>query len=154
MFGQKTNAIVKAALGAAMGSAAGLMALSGAALAQDKGLGIELNTTLPADGACALLFVLDNQTKADFAAFHLDAAVYDKDKKIAGFYRLGFAEILGGAKSTVQFQLAGLDCEEISAVTVNPGPPGDCTTKDAGDAAACEAAPSITAGPGLGFEVQ
>ena len=145
MFGQKTSAIV---------TALALIGLSGAALAQDKGLGLELNTTLPAEGACALLFVLDNQTGADFAAFHLDASVYDKDKKIAGFYRLGFADVAGAAKSTVQFKVEGLDCEEISAVTINPGPPGGCTTKDEGDAKACEAAPQISAGPDLGIEVQ
>lgn len=142
----------KILMGAALmaGMMAGLM--TGAAQAQGKGLGVELNTTLPGEGGCALLFVADNQTKADFAAFHLDMSVYDRDKKIAGFYRMGFADIAGGAKSTVQFRLDGLDCEEISAVTVNPGPLGGCTTKAEGDAEACAAAPSLAAGPDLGFD--
>lgn len=148
MSGQMTGYLRKWGVMAAAMAAA----LAGAAQAQDKGLGVELNTTLPGEGGCALLFVADNQTKADFAAFHLDMSVYDRDKKIAGFYRMGFADIAGQAKSTVQFRLDGLDCEEISAVTVNPGPLGGCSTKAEGDAKACEATPSLAAGPDLGFD--
>lgn len=129
---------------------AGMTLAAQGALAQDKGLEVQLNAAKPVEGGCALIFVLDNQTGGDFDSFGLDVSVYGPTKTVDGFYRMNFSEIPGGGKTTVQFKLDGLDCTKVSQVGVNAGPLADCTAKEGSSAKICNTTPSLVAGPGLG----
>lgn len=122
---------------AIFGALALALAAAGVARAQPAekpSLSIELNALQPADSGCRLSFVATNGLDRDIDKIALEIVLFDAAGMVERMTVLDLKEVAAGKTRVRQFELAGVDCANISRILVNDakaceGPgldPGDC----------------------------
>ena len=117
---------------ARIGALLAMLALYEAALAEEAGVGIELNKLEQLDGACRAFLVIENGMGADFETLALDLVVFDSDGVIAERLAVDLAPLAAGKTLVKAFDIAGLACADAGRFLMNgmlecrsPGGGGD-----------------------------
>ena len=106
----------------ALGSAAALLALGGAALAQDgtrPSIQFELNKLESRKGACRLYFVINNRSAIDIGNLRLDIFVFDKAQIIARRAAIATRRLRPGKTYIRLFEIPDLSCASFGRIVVN-----------------------------------
>jgi len=116
----------------------------GAALAEEAGVGVELNKLEQVEGACRAFLVIENGMGADFEMLALDLVVFDANGVIAERLAVDLAPLAAGKTSVKAFDIAGLACADAGRVLMN----GVLGCRGAGGAADGCAGPVVPRGRG------
>jgi len=116
----------------------------GAALAEEAGVGVELNKLEQVEGACRAFLVIENGMGADFEMLALDLVVFDANGVIAERLAVDLAPLAAGKTSVKAFDIAGLACADAGRVLMN----GVLGCRGAGSAADGCAGPVVPRGRG------
>ena len=112
---------------------AGLMiavfAITSPALAEDKGLEVQLNKLEPQDAACRAYFVVDNKTTAAYDALKLDLVLFQTDGVIGKRLLVNLAPVKPEKRVIKQFDFSGMACDQVGSILVNDVP--ECTASSA-----------------------
>ncbi len=95
---------------------------SGAGIAQEKPLAIELNKTVDAGAGCRLTFVANNDTGAALDKASYEIAVFDSKKQVAKLLIFEFGKLAKGKTKVVEFEFPDIGCAAISRILVNTSP--------------------------------
>jgi hypothetical protein len=119
---------------AAAALATGLVA--NAALAEDaapaRALLLELNAVEPSEKGCRLTFVVNNQLGADLATAAFELALFDLNGVVGRLAVLEFRDLPEGKTKVSRFDLAAVDCGNLSRILVNDAT--QCTGQGVGAA--------------------
>lgn len=112
------------------------LALGGTgALADERGLMIELNALDPAEGgACQMSFVIENTHPQDIPQAVFQAVLFDTSGRVDRLTLFDFGALPAGRPRVRQFVVPGLECAALSRVLFN-----GVETCAGGDETACEA---------------
>ena len=112
---------------------------AGSAPAQDLQIGLNMLETRPE--ACRLTFVASNTTGVFIERLVIEAVLFTKAGRVAQFTLFDFAALPDGRQRVRQFDVAGLDCNDLGQVLLN-----GVSACDGADPATCAAAirPSST----------
>ena len=80
---------------------------------------LELNKLEPAQSACRVYFVVENQTEDEVAELHTDVYLFDRQETVLRGMVLQFACIRPKRTKVVPFELADLGCDAIGRVLLN-----------------------------------
>ncbi|KKB09894.1 hypothetical protein [Devosia chinhatensis] len=83
------------------------------------GLSLELNAVQPADAGCRLTFLAVNGFEDTLERASVETALFDSDGAIERIVTLDFKALSPGKTKVLQFELAGLDCTNLSRVLIN-----------------------------------
>ncbi|MBL8583253.1 MAG: hypothetical protein JNL61_13640 [Rhizobiaceae bacterium] len=97
----------------------GLVALAGAATAQEKAFTIELNDAQDIGGGCRLVYVATNDTGVALKKASYDVFTFKSDGKVGQSLVFQFGAFPVGKTKVVQFDLAGQPCSGLSRLLVN-----------------------------------
>jgi hypothetical protein len=106
------------------------IALVGPAAAQDAtiaatpaaapaSLALELNALQPAESGCRVTFLATNELGGALEQASVEMALFDREGTIDRIVTLDFKALSPGKTKVLQFQLAGLDCDNLGRVLVN-----------------------------------
>lgn len=95
---------------------------AGAASAQEKVVGIELNKAASSDAGCRLTFVVKNDTQSLLEKTSYEIAAFDASKTVMKLLVFEFGRLPVGKTKVVEFALAGVACTDISRILVNTSP--------------------------------
>lgn len=128
-------------------AAAAVLALAPyAALAQDTpaaapaapgALAFQLNKAETREGSCQLTFVIQNNTGVVIEKSIYNIAIVDSDGAVSQLVNIEFRPLPVGRPKVQGFGIAGIPCENISAISINEF--GECTTAN-GPSDVCETA--------------
>lgn len=96
-----------------------VLALAGTAMAQSPEFDIELNALTPSDAGCRVTFLATNRLGAELTRAAFEIALFGADGGIDRLVSLEFKAMPDGKARVLQFDLAGLTCENISRVLIN-----------------------------------
>ena len=82
-------------------------------------LSVELNAVEPQQGACRLVFVVENNLGADLSSLVLEAVVFDTAGKVKLLTLFDFRDVPDARPRVRQFDLAGADCTALGRVLLN-----------------------------------
>lgn len=129
-------------------AAAAVLALAPwAALAQDTpttapaaqgALAFQLNKAETREGSCQLTFVIQNNTGVVIEKSIYNIAIVDSDGEISQLVNIEFRPLPVGRPKVQGFGIAGVPCENISAISINEFT--ECTTDDGSASDVCETA--------------
>lgn len=106
----------------AMAAATGFLAagaLTGAALAEERELSVELNAAKAVEEGCRVSFLVANGMDTEIEASVFEIAVIGKDGGVTSLIRLDFGRLPEGKSRIRQFDLSGQACEEVGRVLLN-----------------------------------
>lgn len=111
-----------------------LLAFGVPAVAQEAGVGIELNKLEPREGACRAYLVLENGTGSAFESLKLDLVMFDPEGVVAKRLAVETAPLPAGKTRLKVFDIDGLSCARIGKLLLNAvlscedatGPREDC----------------------------
>lgn len=94
------------------------------AMAQDsatpgKHLSIELNTLTQQDGACRLIFLVENTLGADLNSAVFETVLFKTDGSVERLTLFDFQELPQGRPRVRQFDIPGTGCDAIGRVLIN-----------------------------------
>jgi hypothetical protein len=126
--------------------AAAVLALAPwAAIAQDTTtdsaggrLAFQLNKAETKEGSCQLTFVIQNNTGTVIQKSIYNIAIVDTDGAISQLVNIEFRPLPVGRPKVQGFGIAGVPCENISAISINEFT--ECTTEDGTASDVCETA--------------
>jgi hypothetical protein len=94
-----------------------------AALAQDaaasRSLDIELNALQQSEGGCRITFLAENRLGATIDRAALEIALFRTDGGIDRIVTLDFKALTPGKSKVLQFEIAGLACDELGRLLIN-----------------------------------
>lgn len=128
------------ALAAALiaGTAAPMLAQEAEAQTTNDKIVLELNDATDLDdGACRLVYVVENGTQTAIDNATYEVAMFNDRNVVSKMLLLEFGGLGAGKTRVVQFDVPGQTCGEISKILVNNQV--DCATAD-GDSTMCTAA--------------
>lgn len=97
-----------------------VMALASPAMAQSAPrFDIELNALTASESGCRVTFLATNRLGTELTRSALEVALFGADGAIDRLVSLEFKAMPEGKARVLQFDLAGLTCENISRVLVN-----------------------------------
>jgi archaellin len=99
-------------------------------------LRFELNKAETVEGACQLTFVVQNNTGTVINASSYNMAIIDSQGKVSTLITFEFRPLTLGRPKVQAFGLAGIPCENISAISINEFV--SCDTGDGTLATLCE----------------
>ena len=82
-------------------------------------LALELNATQPADAGCRVTFLATNTLGAVLDRAAVEVALFDTTGVIDRIVTLDFKALENGKTKVLQFELAGLACDQLGRVLVN-----------------------------------
>ena len=129
------------------------LGLCASAVAQDAAVpqfALELNAIQSADAGCRITFLATNRLGGPLDRAAVEVALFGPTGSIDRIVTLDFKNLAEGKTKVLQFELAGLDCADVSRVLVNDI--GTCE----GDGIApesCLAGLAATARPDITFGV-
>ncbi|MBF9030057.1 hypothetical protein HKCCE3408_06595 [Rhodobacterales bacterium HKCCE3408] len=82
-------------------------------------LGVELNATDPADGACALTFLVTNGLDADIDRAVFEIVLFDTSGTVMQLTLFDFGDLPAGRPRVRQFSVPGISCADIGRVLLN-----------------------------------
>lgn len=100
----------------------GFALLCAPALAQETPtprLALELNALQPAEAGCRVSFLATNELGAQLDRAAVELALFDKAGGIDRIVTLDFKDLSNGKTKVLQFQLTGLQCDNLGRVLVN-----------------------------------
>jgi hypothetical protein len=86
---------------------------------ENPALLLELNGAQPSDKGCRLTFVVTNNLGAELSKAAFEIALFNDAGVVDRLTVLDFNELPAGKTKVARFDLAGVDCTEISRVLVN-----------------------------------
>jgi archaellin len=99
-------------------------------------LRFELNKAETVEGACQLTFVVQNNTGTVINASSYNMAIIDSQGQVSTLITFEFRPLTLGRPKVQAFGLAGIPCENISAISINEFV--SCDTGDGTLSALCE----------------
>lgn len=84
-----------------------------------EGLSIRLNSLLPQDGACRMIFALDSALPEDIEALAAEIVVLDRAGRVERLTLLEFQALPAGRPRVRSFDLPDLDCADVGGLVVN-----------------------------------
>jgi hypothetical protein len=101
-------------------AAAGLFAAAPALAQTAPGkLQLELNAAQPTDKGCRLVFVIKNELGASLTRAALEIAMFNEAGVVDRLSVLEFKDLVAGKTKVSRFELAGVQCSNISRLLVN-----------------------------------
>ena len=100
----------------------GLVLLCAPVLAQETPtprLALELNALQSAEAGCRVSFLATNELGAQLDRAAVELALFDKAGSIDRIVTLDFKDLSAGKTKVLQFQLTGLQCDNLGRVLVN-----------------------------------
>lgn len=100
----------------------GLVLLCAPVLAQETStprFALELNALQPAEAGCRVSFLATNELGAQLDRAAVELALFDKAGSIDRIVTLDFKDLSAGKTKVLQFQLTGLQCDNLGRVLVN-----------------------------------
>lgn len=94
-------------------------AATGAAMAADGSVRIELNKLEDKDGSCRVHLVLENASTTSFEGYKLDLVLFGTDGIIARRLAVDVAPLRARKKSVKLFDVEGLGCGAVGALLLN-----------------------------------
>ncbi len=82
-------------------------------------LALELNAIQPADSGCRISFLATNALGGQIDRAAVELALFDMAGTIDRIVTLDFKNLSEGKTKVLQFELAGLECDELGRVLVN-----------------------------------
>lgn len=109
---------------ASLAAACLLVGMTDPAMAQDsatpgKHLSIELNTLIQQDGACRLVFLVENTLGGDLNSAVFETVLFRTDGTVERLTLFDFQELPQGRPRVRQFDIPGTGCEAIGRVLIN-----------------------------------
>ncbi|MDX1540062.1 MAG: Tat pathway signal sequence domain protein [Geminicoccaceae bacterium] len=98
------------------------VAPSGAGLAQEGAIGIELNKVEDTEEGCRTLFVFENRTGHELNRFRVDLILFDDEGVFSRQLMLDMAPLYDEKKSVASFLLEPAGCGQIGSILVNDIP--------------------------------
>ena len=92
---------------------------SGATLAQERSLAVELNAAQAVDKGCRVSFLIRNGMATEIEASVFEVAVIGKDGRVSALIRLDFGRLPKNKSRVRQFDLAGKGCDEVGRILLN-----------------------------------
>lgn len=86
---------------------------------QVKTLAIELNTLSQQDGACRMMFLVENSLGADLEKAVFETVLFKKDGSVDRLTLFDFQKLPTGRPRVRQFDISGSSCGDISRVLIN-----------------------------------
>ena len=87
-----------------------------------KVIAIELNKASNNQAGCRLTFVVRNDTQSPLEKASYEIAAFDASKTVVKLLVLQFGRLPVGKTKVVEFELAGVDCTDITRILVNTAP--------------------------------
>jgi hypothetical protein len=82
-------------------------------------LRLELNAVQPSDKGCRLTFVVSNALGADLSKAAFEIALFNEAGVVDRLTVLDFKDLPAGKTKVTRFDLAGVDCGNLSRVLIN-----------------------------------
>ena len=120
-----------------------------AASPSGPGIRLELNKLEPAEGACHVYFVVDNQTGDEVGELQTDVYLFDREETVLRGLVLQFTGIRPQRTKVVPFELADLGCDAIGRVLLNDVVV--CNRPDASPLQGCAELLAVTSLLAVGF---
>jgi hypothetical protein len=99
-------------------------------------LAFQLNKAETRDGSCQLTFVVQNDTGTVIQKSIYNIAIIDADGAVSQLVNIEFRPLPVGRPKVQGFGIAGVPCENISAISINEF--NECTTDDGSASTLCE----------------
>ncbi|MBA83905.1 MAG: hypothetical protein CML60_08645 [Rhodobacteraceae bacterium] len=94
-------------------------ALASPVVASDARLSLTLAGAAPAEGACRLSFLAENQIGTDLDAMVLEAVIFTASGTVDRLLLLDFRTLPQGKPRVRQFDLPGTDCASVGQILIN-----------------------------------
>lgn len=104
---------------AALTRALPLALILGATAAGADPLRLELNALHPRDGACQMIFVVQNGSEDPISRLVLEAVLFDAAGRVAALTLFDLQDLPAGRMRVRSFEVAGLACADLSRLLVN-----------------------------------
>ena len=99
-------------------------------------LAFQLNKAETREGSCQLTFVVQNDTGTVIEKSIYNIAIVDSDGAVSQLVNIEFRALPVGRPKVQGFGIAGVPCENISAISINEF--NECTTDDGSASTLCE----------------
>lgn len=132
-------------------SAIAALLASSPVLAQTPGkLQLELNAAQPTDKGCRLVFVIKNDLGASLTRAALEIAMFNEAGVVDRLSVLEFKDLVAGKTKVSRFELAGVQCTNISRLLVNGA---TACEGDGVQPQACQTALALSSKAGIEFGI-
>nr|WP_314261549.1 hypothetical protein [uncultured Devosia sp.] len=84
-----------------------------------SGFALELNALQPAEAGCRVTFLATNELGSQLDRASVEMALFDAAGTIDRIVTLDFKALSPGKTKVLQFQLSGLDCDDVGRVLIN-----------------------------------
>jgi hypothetical protein len=103
-------------------AASGALAASGAAAAEERKLGVELNKLESFEGGCRSFFLFRNGTDRTLASFEMSIAILDRGGVIERLLSVEAAPLPAARTTLKLFEIPDVSCDAIGALIVHDIP--------------------------------